>query len=88
MNNKLKILLPIILPNAASLYPFTEDIMFTNNSGVEVPKATTVRPMARFEILNFFATDEDPLTKKSAPFIRIINPSANKMNENNMEFKI
>jgi hypothetical protein len=58
--------------------------MLTNNSGVEVPKATTVRPIAIEEILNFLATEEAPFTRKSAPFIRITNPISNRVTVNNI----
>jgi hypothetical protein len=41
--------------------------------------------MAIFEILNFFAIDEEPLTKKSAPFIRIANPTSNRMMDKSID---
>jgi hypothetical protein len=86
MKSRLKILLPITFPNAASLCPLTEDIMLTNNSGVEVPKATTVKPTARLDTLNFLATEEEPLTKKSAPLIRITKPINNRVNVNSIDY--
>ena len=79
IKSKLKLLLPITLPKAAELYPFMDEVMLTSSSGVEVPSATTVSPMAIFEILNFFAIEEEPLTKKSAPFMSIANPTSNKI---------
>ena len=42
-----------------------------------MPKATIVSPITREDILNFFAIDDAPLTKKSAPFIRKKNPKKN-----------
>ena len=44
-------------------------------SGALVPIATIVRPMISSEIPNFLAKPEAPSTKKSAPFIRNINPT-------------
>lgn len=49
-------------------------IIFTNNSGADVPKATTVNPIARSETFNLRAIDIDPSTRKSAPLIIKINP--------------
>ena len=76
----------MIFPKAAALYPFREEVTLTSNSGVEVPKATTVNPMAMFEILNFLATDEAPLTRKSAPFIRIAKPMRSNVMAKNIRF--
>jgi hypothetical protein len=66
---------PIIFPNTTSWAPLAPDIKFTTNSGAEVPIATTVSPMAISEALNLFASDEAPLTRKSAPFINKTNPT-------------
>jgi hypothetical protein len=63
-----------MFPKAASVFPFTDEITLTTSSGAEVPKETTVRPMARLDIPNFFAADEAPPTKKSAPLIKITKP--------------
>jgi hypothetical protein len=48
--------------------------IFTINSGADVPKATIVSPITKGEIPNFFALEEAPSTKRSAPLIRKINP--------------
>jgi hypothetical protein len=64
------------LPNEASLFPPSAESRLTISSGIEVPKATTVRPMAKLEIPYFLAADDAPLTRKSAPFIKIPNPSS------------
>jgi hypothetical protein len=47
---------------------------------MEVPNATTVSPMAKFEIPIFFAIEEDPLTRKSAPKISIAKPAISHTN--------
>lgn len=83
--SRLKLLLPSTLPKAASVYPFEADIRLTNNSGADVPKETIVRPMARLEILYFFAIEEDPLTRKSAPLTRITNPATRSRLSNNID---
>ena len=70
-------LLPKIFPIAISVFPFMLANILTINSGADVPKATMVRPITMFEIFNFFATDADPLTNKSAPFISIKKPTMN-----------
>ena len=45
INNILKMLLPTILPIAISALPFLAAVTDVNNSGRDVPKATTVSPM-------------------------------------------
>src|SRR5204862_3797171 len=47
----------------------------TTSSGIEVPKATTVRPIARLEIPYFFAAEDEPFTRYSAPTIRMAKPT-------------
>jgi hypothetical protein len=56
--------------------PCTLANTFTNNSGVDVPKATIVKPIIMLEILNFRAIDEAPSTNIPAPFIRATKPTA------------
>jgi hypothetical protein len=55
IKSKLKLLLPITFPKAASVFPFTAEMTLTTSSGAEVPKETTVNPIARFDIPNFLA---------------------------------
>lgn len=74
MRRMLAIFEPTIFPRAISLLPFILARTLTVSSGMEVPKATTVRPMTRLEIPNFFALDAEPETRKSAPFISIAKP--------------
>jgi hypothetical protein len=45
----LAILLPKILPMAISLVPLALETIMMNSSGADVPKAITVKPMARSE---------------------------------------
>ena len=73
----LAILLPIIFPNAMSVVPFNEAYTLTISSGREVPKATTVSPIASFEMPNLLAMDEELSTKKPAPLINRKIPIAN-----------
>ena len=47
----------------------------TKSSGVEVPKATTVIPIAKSEILKRRAMDAAPSTRRLAPFTSARNPS-------------
>src|SRR4030042_5164007 len=63
----LNILLPITFPTAIMLFPFTEETRLTTNSGVDVPKATTVRPMTTGVTPRLLARLDDPLTSHSAP---------------------
>ena len=74
-----EILLPKILPIAISLLPLKLAKRLTANSGKEVPKATMVRPINSGDNPDFFAIDDDPRTKKSAPQIKITSPIVNKM---------
>ena len=75
----LAILLPNTFPMAIPELPLKLAIKLTINSGKEVPKETTVSPIVISEIFIFFATAEDPVTKKSAPFTRHTNPKTNKI---------
>ncbi|KKU45883.1 MAG: hypothetical protein UX62_C0026G0013 [Microgenomates group bacterium GW2011_GWA2_46_7] len=45
------------------------DSILTTSSGIEVPKATIVSPIAISETPKRLAKEEEPLTRKSAPFI-------------------
>ena len=69
------ILLPKTLPIAISELPLKLARILITSSGAEVPKETIVRPMTKSEILNFLAIDEAPSTSRSAPLIRITNPT-------------
>ena len=48
---------------------------FITISGADVPKATTVSPMIRFEMLNLLASPLEPSTSQLAPKINSINPA-------------
>ena len=63
----LKMLLPTTLPIDSSALPSRAESTLTDNSGVEVPKATTVSPMTIDEIRKRLASDEAPSVRKSAP---------------------
>ena len=75
ITNKLKLLLPITFPKTMSDWWSKEAIELTTNSGADVPKATIVNPIAKSEILFFFAREEAPLTIQSAPFIKNRKPT-------------
>jgi hypothetical protein len=64
---------------AISVVPLTLATILTNNSGVEVPKATTVNPMTRSETFNRLAMDEAPSTRRPAPLINKTNPIIRKI---------
>ncbi len=67
---------PMIFPNTISSFsPEDPEIIFTTNSGAEVPIATTVSPMAMSDTLYLLAREEAPFTKKSAPLISITKPT-------------
>lgn len=68
--SRLTLLLPIIFPNTISSLAWT----FTANSGAEVPKATTVNPIAISETLYFLAKLLAPSTSQSAPLITATKP--------------
>ncbi len=68
------ILLPSTFPIVIPVAPLRLELTFTTSSGAEVPKATMVSPMIISEIQNFFANEEEPSTRRSAPLIRKIKP--------------
>ena len=67
INRILKILLPTTFPIAMSELPFIADDMLTVSSGVEVPKATMVRPITMDGILNRLAMEAAPSVSPFAP---------------------
>lgn len=70
----LNILDPKIFPVAISVEPFKLEIILTTNSGDDVPRATIVKPITKFETLNFLATEDAPSTNKPAPLITKMKP--------------
>ena len=75
ISKTLAIFEPIMFQSARSVCPLTAESMLTKNSGAEVPNATTVSQITSGDIPKFLAILDDPSTKKSAPFIRIKNPT-------------
>ena len=71
---RLKMLEPATLLTARVLFPIMDAVTLTASSGRLVPIATIVIPMIKDGTLNFWATDELPSTKKSAPLIRRTKP--------------
>ena len=78
-NNKFAILLPTTFPIEISAFPLIAAFMLTAASGIEVPIATTVRPITICGILKRLAMLDEPSTNTSAPFARRKNPRAKKM---------
>ena len=66
---------PKILVIAKSVEPSATDTMFTTNSGIDVPNATTVRPITKSLIPNRLAIADAPSTSQSAPFTRAMKPT-------------
>ena len=65
---------PTTFPIEISGEPSKAALKLTNNSGAEVPKATTVIPTTKGVILNFKAIEVAPLTRISPPPTKAIKP--------------
>jgi hypothetical protein len=72
------ILLPTTFEIAICVFPSSEAIKLTTNSGAEVPKATTVSQITREEIPKLFAILPAHSMRRSAHFIRKINHNTSK----------
>ena len=72
MKPRLKILEPITFPIDMSVWLVAAALTVTANSGADVPKATTVNPIIRSEILNVWAISAAESTNQSAPFHSIM----------------
>jgi len=80
MKRILKILDPITLPSAMSVFPFRALASDTTSSGAEVPKETMVSPITIGAMRSLVARLDDPSTRKFAPLIRIISPVQKRIN--------
>ena len=69
---------PIIFPKAMSELPLMLAKVLTINSGIEVPKATIVKPITKVEMPYFLAIDDEPSISMSAPFNKKMKPKINK----------
>ena len=78
-------LLPIILPKLIALLSWMAAIRLTISSGVEVPKATIVKPMTISETAKRFARAEAPSTSRSAPLMSRKKPPSKKMKAQNSD---
>ncbi len=58
---------PTIVPTATVSAEFTTELMATNISGADVPRATIVKPTNRSLMPKFLAILEDASTNLSAP---------------------
>lgn len=79
MSRPLVMLLPITFPNTISVLPTDRAFRETANSGALVPKATMVKPISILDTLKFWAVEEAPSTKMSAPLINRTKPIINKI---------
>ena len=75
IENTLKILEPMMLPMEMSISFLMEAAREVANSGTLVPKATTVRPITKGEILNVAASRAAPRTSNSPPKTSTIRPA-------------
>ena len=66
---------PKIFVMARSVDPSATDTIFTTNSGIEVPNATTVKPMTKSDMPKRLAMADAPSTRKSAPLTKAIKPT-------------
>ena len=78
MSRILHILLPRILPRAIPLEPFTAEMIFTESSGADVPKATTVSPITRSGTPALLAREDAPSTSHAALNSMSVIPHARK----------
>ena len=65
---------PITLPIEISENPFNAACKLTNNSGAEVAKETTVKPITIFESLSLKDKPTEERTKNSPPTTKSNNP--------------
>ena len=65
---------PMILPKASEVEPLRALTILTTNSGLDVPKATMVRPIKNGDTPNKKAIFEAPSTRKLADLITINKP--------------
>ncbi len=74
MKRILKILLPIMFPMAMSAVPLKAEKTLTVSSGIEVPKATTVKPITKDGIPITLAKEAESRTNISAPKTKTTKP--------------
>ena len=65
---------PITFPHEISLKPFTAACTLTSDSGADVAKETTVRPMTIFDSLSLNESPTEARTKNSPPTTNNNNP--------------
>ena len=75
MSMVLKMLLPTTLPTARSVVPLSAEMKLMKNSGIDVPIATTVRPMTMGGMFILAASDVAPSVSFPAPQSTIIIPN-------------
>ncbi len=67
-----------MFPIAKPAWPRNAARLLTNNSGADVPNATTVRPTTRGLTPILAATLEEPVTSQSAPNVIATRPARNR----------
>ena len=80
----LKMFDPKIVPTPTGV-PCHAEVMLMASSGSDVPIPTMTTPTSHSETPKKRAIDVAPRITKSAPFIKIKNPSINRNTDNNME---
>ena len=78
INPRLNMLEPITLPIDIFVCFVIAALMVTANSGADVPKATTVKPMTRSDTFSEWAISAAESTNQSAPFHSITMDVSNK----------
>lgn len=86
--NVLMVLLPKILVKAISLLPFMAAIIFTTNSGADVPKATMVNPITKSGMLRRLANPEAPSTNQLADAISSTKPTIKRKDDKSISLMI
>jgi len=74
MRRTLTMLLPTTFPTAMAEDPDSAACKLVTNSGVEVPKPTSVSPMTIGEMPNDLAAETAPRTSSSPPMIKPRRP--------------
>jgi hypothetical protein len=65
---------PTTLPIAMADRPSIAALRLTSNSGADVPKETTVKPITNVDTLNFNAIPTAPFTRNSPPITSVARP--------------
>ena len=75
MSRILAVFDPTTLPMAMAGAPSSAALSDTSNSGIEVPKPTTVSPISNGGMPSLLASEIAPRTRKSAPNVSKASPA-------------